>query len=136
MAHTLLEEERRLRAVKPIKQYQTRFDTRCAMFAINGIEFTLVEAIVWLIVAAICGAVGSAIVGYSAGGLLASIGVGLIGAMIGTWIARAMGLPALLTFTYGGVTIDLLWTILGSVILVALVSLLRSSGRGRYRRVA
>jgi uncharacterized membrane protein YeaQ/YmgE (transglycosylase-associated protein family) len=106
------------------------------MFAINGIEFSLVEAIVWLIVAAICGAVGSAIVGYSPGGLLASMGVGLVGAVIGTWLARTLGLPALLAFTYGDVTIDLLWTILGSVILVALVSLLRRSGRRRYRRAA
>jgi uncharacterized membrane protein YeaQ/YmgE (transglycosylase-associated protein family) len=106
------------------------------MIAINGIEFTLVEVIVWLIVAAICGAIGSAIVGYSAGGLLASMGVGLLGAVIGTWLGRAMGLPGLLTFTYGDVTIDLLWTILGSVILVGLVALLRRGGRGRYRRVA
>jgi uncharacterized membrane protein YeaQ/YmgE (transglycosylase-associated protein family) len=106
------------------------------MFAINGIEFTLVEVIVWLVVAAICGAIGSAIVGYSVGGLLASMGVGLVGAVIGTWVARALGLPALLTFTYNKVTIDLLWTILGSVILVGLVSLLRSSGRRRYRRAA
>jgi uncharacterized membrane protein YeaQ/YmgE (transglycosylase-associated protein family) len=106
------------------------------MFAINGIEFSLVEAIVWLIVAAICGAIGSAIVGYSAGGLLASMGVGLVGAVIGTWLARALGFPALLTFTYSNVSIDLLWTILGSVILVGFVALLRRSGRRRYRRVA
>jgi uncharacterized membrane protein YeaQ/YmgE (transglycosylase-associated protein family) len=106
------------------------------MFAINGIEFSLIEALIWLIVAAICGAIGSAIVGYSAGGLLASMGVGLVGAVIGTWLARALGLPALLTFTYGDVTIDLLWTILGSVILVGLVSLLRRGGRRRYRRAA
>jgi uncharacterized membrane protein YeaQ/YmgE (transglycosylase-associated protein family) len=106
------------------------------MIAINGIQFTLVEIIVWLVVAAICGAIGSAIVGYSAGGLLASMGVGLVGAVIGTWVARSVGLPALLEFTYGDVTIDLLWTILGSVILVGLVALLRRSGRGRYRRVA
>lgn len=106
------------------------------MFAINGIEFTLIEALIWLIVAAICGAVGSAIVGYSVGGLLASMGVGLVGAVIGTWLARAMGLPALLTFTYNNVTIDLLWTILGSIVLVGLVALLRRSGRRRYRRVA
>jgi uncharacterized membrane protein YeaQ/YmgE (transglycosylase-associated protein family) len=130
MAHILLEGERRLRA--EFSQGRARY----SMIAINGIEFTLVEVIVWLIVAAICGAIGSAIVGYSAGGLLASMGVGLLGAVIGTWLGRAMGLPGLLTFTYGDVTIDLLWTILGSVILVGLVALLRRGGRGRYRRVA
>lgn len=106
------------------------------MFAINGIDFTLVEAIVWLIVAAICGSIGSAIVGYSAGGLLASMGVGLIGAVIGTWVARFLGLPALLVFTYNDVSVDLLWTILGSIILVGFVALIRRGTRRRYRRAA
>lgn len=106
------------------------------MFAINGIEFSLVELLVWLIVAAICGAVGSAIVGYSPGGLLASIGLGLVGAFIGSWLGRALGLPALLTFTFGDVQIELIWTILGAVILVAFVALLRRGTRRRYRRVA
>ena len=104
------------------------------MFAINGIEFSLIELVVWLIVAAICGAVGAAIVGYSPGGLLASIGVGLVGAFIGTWLARALGLPALLTFSFGDVQIELIWTILGAVLLVGVVSLMRRGGRRRYRR--
>jgi uncharacterized membrane protein YeaQ/YmgE (transglycosylase-associated protein family) len=106
------------------------------MFAINGIEFSLVEILVWLIVAAICGAIGSAIVGYSPGGLLASIGVGLVGAFIGSWLARSFGLPALLTLSFGDVQVELVWTIVGSIILVGLVALLRGSGRRRYRRVA
>jgi uncharacterized membrane protein YeaQ/YmgE (transglycosylase-associated protein family) len=107
------------------------------VFAINGVEFTLIEILVWLVVAAICGAIGSAIVGYSPGGLLASIGVGLVGAFIGTWLARALGLPALLTLTFGDVQIELVWTILGSIILVGLVALLRRGSYGRrYRRVA
>lgn len=104
------------------------------MFAINGIEFTLVEIVVWLVVAAICGAVGSAIVGYSPGGLLASIGVGLVGAFIGSWIANSFDLPALLTFTFNEVQIELIWSILGSVLLVGLLALLQRGGRRRYRR--
>ncbi len=105
------------------------------MFAINGVEFSLIEILVWLVVAAICGAIGSAIVGYSPGGLLASIGVGLLGAFIGTWLARVLGLPALLTLTFGDVQIELVWTILGAVILVGLIALLRRGGyRRRYRR--
>jgi uncharacterized membrane protein YeaQ/YmgE (transglycosylase-associated protein family) len=104
------------------------------MFALNGIEFTLIEVLVWLVVAAICGAIGAAIVGYSPGGLLASIGVGLLGAFIGDWVGRALQLPSLLVFSFGGVTIELLWTILGSVILVALVALFRRGTRTRYVR--
>jgi uncharacterized membrane protein YeaQ/YmgE (transglycosylase-associated protein family) len=106
------------------------------VFAINGVTFSLVEILVWLVVAAICGGIGSAIVGYSPGGLLASIGVGLVGAFIGTWLARAIGLPELLTLTFGDVRIELVWTILGAVILVGLISMMRRGSYRRYRRVA
>jgi uncharacterized membrane protein YeaQ/YmgE (transglycosylase-associated protein family) len=103
------------------------------MIAINGNEFGLVELIVWLIVGAICGAIGEAIVGYSPGGLLVSVFIGLLGALVGSWLAAQLGLPAILTFSYGGATIELLWAILGAALLVLLVSLLRRPRR-TYRR--
>jgi uncharacterized membrane protein YeaQ/YmgE (transglycosylase-associated protein family) len=103
------------------------------MFSLNGTEFKLVEAIVWVIVAAICGSVGSALIGYSPGGLLASIAVGLLGAVLGAWVARQLGLPSVLVFSYAGTSIELLWTILGSAILVGILSLLRGPRRV-YRR--
>jgi uncharacterized membrane protein YeaQ/YmgE (transglycosylase-associated protein family) len=99
------------------------------MIAINGNEFGLVELIVWVIVGAICGAIGEAIVGYSPGGLLMSVFIGLVGALLGSWLARQLGLPSLLTFSFGGTTIELLWTILGAALLVLLVSLLRRPRR-------
>lgn len=104
------------------------------MFAVNGIEFTLVEALIWLIVAAICGGIGSALVGYSPGGLFASIAVGLVGAVIGSWLARQVGLSDPITFSFNGVTIGLLWTIVGAAIFVGLLSLVRRVPRGGYRR--
>jgi uncharacterized membrane protein YeaQ/YmgE (transglycosylase-associated protein family) len=104
------------------------------MLSLNGVEFTLLEAVIWLIVAAICGSVGSALIGYSPGGLLASVAVGLVGAVLGAWLARQLGLPSVLVFSYGGVSIELLWTILGSAVLVALLSLLRNPRRGYRRR--
>ena len=45
---------------------------------------SLVELLVLLLVAGICGAVGKAIVGFMPGGFLVSIGVGFVGALIGT----------------------------------------------------
>lgn len=103
------------------------------MFAINGTEFGLVELIVWLIIGAICGAIGEAIVGYSPGGLLASIAIGLVGALLGSWLAVQLGLPPILTFTYDGRTIEVVWTILGAALLVLLLSLIRRPRRA-YRR--
>jgi uncharacterized membrane protein YeaQ/YmgE (transglycosylase-associated protein family) len=104
------------------------------MFAINGIEFSLVEVLIWLVVALICGAIAEAIVGYSPGGLIASTAIGLVGAFVGSWLARNIGLPALLTFTFGDVQIELLWTILGATLLVGLLALVRRGTRRRYRR--
>lgn len=106
------------------------------MFAINGAEFSLVELLVWLLIAGICGAIGEALVGFSPGGLLAAIAVGLVGAFIGSWIASAFGLPALLTLTFGDVQIELIWTIVGSALFVALLALIRGPRRRRYRRTA
>ena len=46
--------------------------------AINGATFSLVEIIVWVIVGAVCAGIAQAIVGYSPGGLLLSIVIGLL----------------------------------------------------------
>lgn len=105
------------------------------MLAINGTTFSLVEILIWLVIAAICGVIAEALVGFSPGGLIASIAIGLVGAFIGSWLAAALGLPALLTVTFGDVQVELIWTIIGAALLVALLSLIRRPRR-RYRRTA
>jgi uncharacterized membrane protein YeaQ/YmgE (transglycosylase-associated protein family) len=105
------------------------------MFAINGVSFSLVEILVWLVIAAICGAIAEALVGFSPGGLLASIAIGLVGAFLGRWLAAALGLPALLTLSFGDVQVELVWTILGAALFVGILSLIRRPRR-RYRRTA
>lgn len=95
------------------------------MLTVNGISFSLVEIIVWVIVAAICGGIGEAIAGYSPGGFFGSVIVGLIGAWLGTFLARSLGLPSLLSFTFNGVSIEIVWAILGAALFVFLLSLLR-----------
>ena len=93
---------------------------------------SLVELLVLLLIAGICGAVGKAIVGYMPGGFLVSIGVGFVGALIGTWLARLVGLPEFFAIHVGGTTFPIVWSILGSVVFVALVALI---SRGfAYRR--
>jgi uncharacterized membrane protein YeaQ/YmgE (transglycosylase-associated protein family) len=96
--------------------------------------FTLVELLVWLIVGAIVGAIGAAVVGYSPGGLLGSIAVGLVGALLGTWLAHQLGLPALLTLSIGGTSMALVWAIVGAAILVVLLSLTRRAPRRFFGR--
>ena len=94
---------------------------------------TIIELLVLLLVAGICGAVGKAIVGWYPGGFLASIGVGFIGALVGTWVARGLGLPELFAVRIGTTTFPIIWAILGSTLFVALIALVT---RGRRRSLA
>lgn len=77
---------------------------------------TLLEVLLLLLIAAIAGALGQALSGYSLGGCLISIVVGFIGALLGLWLARALGLPEPFPITIGGNTFPLLWSIIGSAL--------------------
>ncbi len=93
---------------------------------------TILELILLLIVAGICGAIGKGIVGYWPGGFVVSIAVGFVGALVGTWLARLLGLPELLVVRIGGSAFPILWSILGSALFIAVISLLAGRGRGRW----
>lgn len=79
--------------------------------------------VLYLVIAAICGAVGKAIAGESRGGLIVSIIVGLVGAIVGPWIAQQLGLPEPIMVTISGHSLGILWSIIGAAILVALIHL-------------
>jgi len=89
---------------------------------------TVLEVLILLLIAGICGALGEAIAGYSHLGCLASVAVGFIGALLGTWLARAMGLPELFAIRIGTVGFPIVWSIIGAALFVAVIGLLR---RGR-----
>jgi uncharacterized membrane protein YeaQ/YmgE (transglycosylase-associated protein family) len=87
---------------------------------------SLLEVLVLLLVAGICGALGQMISGYSAGGLLASIALGFIGALIGYWIARAANLPELFPVDIGGkVEFPVIWSIIGATLFIAVIGMMR-----------
>lgn len=85
------------------------------------------EILILVIIAALCGGIGQAIGGFSRGGFLVAIAVGFIGALLGLWLARLLGLPELLAVNVGGVTFPVLWSIIGAAIFMAVIGLL--SGR-------
>lgn len=85
---------------------------------------SLMGFIVLLIVAAICGALGQAIAGYSVGGCLLSIVVGFVGAFLGMWIARQFGFPELFVITIDGEPFPIVWSVVGSALLAAIVGLI------------
>lgn len=92
---------------------------------------TLTELLILLLVAALCGALGQALVGYSVGGCLVSIVVGLIGAYVGTWAARSLGLPEAFAVDVGGKQFPILWSIIGSAIFSAALGLINRAINGR-----
>ena len=85
---------------------------------------TLIDLLILLLVAGLCGALGQAISGYSRGGCLVSIALGFIGALIGMLIARRLGLPEPIPVRIEATTFPVIWSIVGSAIFVAVISLL------------
>lgn len=86
---------------------------------------TLIDFLILAVVAAICGMIGQSLAGYSVGGCLVSAVIGYVGAFVGLWVARQFGLPELFTISVGGSTIPIIWSIIGSALLVGVLSLLR-----------
>jgi uncharacterized membrane protein YeaQ/YmgE (transglycosylase-associated protein family) len=90
---------------------------------------TLLEFLLLLLIAGICGSIGQSIAGFSRGGCIVSIVVGFIGALLGSWMSAQLGLPELFNIEIGGSTFPIIWSIIGSVLFVVIVSLLT---RKRY----
>ena len=90
---------------------------------------TIVQFLLLLLVAAICGAIGQSLAGYSLGGCLVSAVVGFLGAFIGLWLARELKLPELFTVQVGGESFPLVWSIVGSFLFALIVGLVSRSRR-------
>lgn len=82
------------------------------------------EFLMMLLIAGVVGALGQALAGYSLGGCIVSIAVGFVGAVIGSWMAGALGLPEMLVLHIGGRPFPIVWSILGSALFVAVLGLL------------
>jgi uncharacterized membrane protein YeaQ/YmgE (transglycosylase-associated protein family) len=83
---------------------------------------TLGSLIALVVIAGVCGAVGRSIAGYSHTGCLGSIALGFIGALLGSWLARLLHLPELFTIRIANENFPVLWSIVGSALFVALLS--------------
>lgn len=84
----------------------------------------IIQFLILLLIAGVCGALGQAIGGYSHGGCLVSIALGFIGALLGTYLARALGLPELLVIPAGGMSFPIIWSIIGAALFVAVIGLI------------
>ncbi|MDX1532429.1 MAG: GlsB/YeaQ/YmgE family stress response membrane protein [Rhodothermales bacterium] len=85
----------------------------------------LLSFLLLLLIAALCGAAGQALAGYSHGGCLVSIVLGLVGAYVGVWLAGEFGLPTFLTVNVGEQPFPIIWAVLGAALLALAFGLLR-----------
>ncbi len=107
---------------------------------------TLFELLLFLLIAGICGFLAELVVGFSPGGFLASIAVGLVGAYLGSWLAGILALPPVLSTETlipetGGANIiavdfnfDIVYSIIGAIVLLFVISLVRRPRRRRSYR--
>ncbi|HZU75599.1 MAG TPA: hypothetical protein VFA70_02475 [Dehalococcoidia bacterium] len=93
--------------------------------------------LVWLLlVATLCGAIGESVVHYKQGGIGTTVGVGLVGALVGWLIAHLFHLWMGPTVAH----LPLIWTVVGSIALVGTMKVVApvnrrlSSGRGGVAR--
>jgi len=84
---------------------------------------SLTSLLLLLLIAAVCGALGKAIAGSARGGLIVSIVLGFIGALLGPWVARALKLPEPFMVNIGGQPFPVLWSIIGAALFVAIIHL-------------
>jgi uncharacterized membrane protein YeaQ/YmgE (transglycosylase-associated protein family) len=84
---------------------------------------SLPSLLVLLIIAAICGAIGRALAG-GGGGLITSIVIGFVGALLGPWVAHQLNLSEPLMVHVSGEPFPIVWSIIGSALFVMCLHLI------------
>jgi uncharacterized membrane protein YeaQ/YmgE (transglycosylase-associated protein family) len=92
---------------------------------------SLIGFLFLLFIAAICGAIGQSLAGYSLGGCLVSIVVGFVGAWLGPLIAQELKLPMFYIINIQGSDFPIVWSIIGSALFALVVG---SITRGRKQQ--
>ncbi len=83
----------------------------------------LIELLILIIVAALSGGFAQALFGIRRSNILVSIGIGLIGAYIGTYLAQWLSFPRILVVPIGSSNIEIVWAFFGSLVLVFIINL-------------
>jgi uncharacterized membrane protein YeaQ/YmgE (transglycosylase-associated protein family) len=77
-----------------------------------------------VLIAGICGAVGLRLAGNAHAGVGSSLLVGFFGALVGSGLHRALHLPELIPLRIGNDVLPVMWTVVGSFVLVFVISIL------------
>jgi len=84
-----------------------------------------------LFIASVAGSLGAHLAGRRGLGCLASIALGLIGALIGTFLARELNLPLNPYIRFGSHHFPIIWSVIGAALFVAFLNLLSSKKETR-----
>jgi len=87
----------------------------------------LTALIVMLLVGLVAGLLASFVVGGVGYGMLGDIVIGILGAFIGSWLFNALGVGV----PFGGIAGTIFVAFIGSIVLLVLLRVLRSSGKRR-----
>jgi uncharacterized membrane protein YeaQ/YmgE (transglycosylase-associated protein family) len=87
-------------------------------------DMHILDVVILLVVAGVCGSIGQALAGYSHSGCLGSIAVGFIGALLGLWLSRQLRLPELFVLRVNHHNFPVVWSIIGATLFVAVVALI------------
>jgi uncharacterized membrane protein YeaQ/YmgE (transglycosylase-associated protein family) len=82
-----------------------------------------------LLIAFFTGAIGARIAGRGGMGCLASIVLGFIGALIGTFIAQKLDLPLNPWIRFGSHHFPVVWAVIGAALFVAFLNLFSRKGK-------
>lgn len=89
----------------------------------------LLQLLISLVIAGLCGALAELIVGFSPGGLLVSVIDGVVGAYIGSWLGSLLPFTLPLTVEIGPIRFNLIWAVVGSILLLLLLRTLLHGGQ-------
>ena len=81
-----------------------------------------VQFLLLLLIAGVCGFAASQLMGAKRLNIVFMIVLGFVGAFVGQWIAGYFGLPMILPLELGGRAFPLVWAVIGSVVVVGVVS--------------
>jgi uncharacterized membrane protein YeaQ/YmgE (transglycosylase-associated protein family) len=93
---------------------------------------TLLQFVVYLVIAGVCGAIARALGGGTTGGFIVSILLGFLGAFVGDWLAGLLHLPKLFSVAVAGHSFPIVWSIIGGMLLVILAHALTRPRLARW----
>ncbi len=84
----------------------------------------LVDLLLTILVAIICGTFAQFTSGYSRGGWIVNLGVGFLGALAGVVFSRMLNAPVIYDLKIGELSFPVIYSVIGSVFFLAAIGLM------------